>query len=82
MSEEWKVALLIETARGYGRQVLRGIIDYADRHGRWSFYVTPGDFEQALPEMKQWGGTGIIARSSAAAGGGGPFRRSADDCPG
>lgn len=61
-SEEWKVALLIETARGYGREVLRGIIDYANSHGQWSFYVTPGDFEQALPEMQQWGGTGIIAR--------------------
>jgi len=24
--------------------------------------MTPGDFEQALPKMQQWGGTGIIAR--------------------
>ena len=62
MPTDWKVALLIETARGYGRQVLRGIVDYANHHGKWSFYVTPGDFEQALPEMEQWGGTGIIAR--------------------
>ncbi len=62
MPKEWKVALLIETARGYGRQVLRGIVDYANQHGRWSFYVAPGDLKQALPEMKQWGGTGIIAR--------------------
>jgi LacI family transcriptional regulator len=35
---------------------------YARLHGPWSFYVTPGDFEQALPKMRQWGGTGIIAR--------------------
>ncbi len=61
-SQPWKVALLIETSRGYGRQVLRGIVDYANRHGEWSFYITPGDFQQALPEMEQWGGTGIIAR--------------------
>jgi LacI family transcriptional regulator len=61
-ANNWKVALLIETARGYGRQVLRGIVDYANHHGNWSFYVTPGDFEQALPEMERWGGTGIIAR--------------------
>ena len=33
-----------------------------NQQGRWSFYVTHGDLEQALPEMKQWGGTGIIAR--------------------
>lgn len=57
-----KVALLIETARGYGRGLLRGIVRYARLHGPWAFYVTPGDFEQALPKMEQWGGTGIIAR--------------------
>ena len=57
-----KVALLIETSRGYGRGLLRGIVRYARLHGPWSFYVTPGDFEQALPKMQHWGGTGIIAR--------------------
>ena len=62
MNETPKVALLIETARGYGRQMLRGIIKYARLHGPWGFYITPGDFEQALPKMRQWGGTGIIAR--------------------
>ena len=53
MSETPKVALLIETARGYGRQMLRGIVRYARLHGPWGFYVTPGDFEQALPKMQQ-----------------------------
>lgn len=57
-----KVALLIETSRGYGRSMLRGIVRYASLHGPWHFYITPGDFAQALPEMEQWGGTGIIAR--------------------
>jgi len=57
-----KVALLIETAHGYGRGLLRGIVRYARLHGPWGFYVTPGDFEQFLPKMRQWGGTGIIAR--------------------
>lgn len=57
-----KVALLVETARGYGRDFLRGVVHYARLHGPWSFYVTPGDFHQALPKMRQWGGTGIIAR--------------------
>ncbi|MFO8012841.1 MAG: DNA-binding transcriptional regulator [Phycisphaerae bacterium] len=57
-----KVALLIETARGYGRGLLRGIVRCSRLHGGWAFYITPGDFEQALPEMRQWGGTGIIAR--------------------
>ncbi len=62
MSEMPRVALLIETSRGYGRGILQGIIRYTRLHGPWSFYITPGDFEQALPAMKQWGGTGIIAR--------------------
>lgn len=57
-----KVALLIETARGYGRGLLRGIVRYSRLHGPWSFYVTPGDFEQVVPKMRHWGCTGIIAR--------------------
>lgn len=61
-----KVALLIETSRGYGRSMLRGIVRYASLYGPWQFYVTPGDFEQALPAMEQWGGTGIIARIETA----------------
>ncbi len=62
MNKVPKVALLIETSREYGRGVLRGIVRYARLHGPWAFYITPGDFEQALPKMEQWGGTGIIAR--------------------
>ncbi|MFW6107024.1 MAG: xylose operon transcription regulator XylR, partial [bacterium] len=62
MSTIPRVTLLIETARGYGRDVLRGGIRYARLHGPWSFYLTPGDFKQAVPKIKQWGGTGIIAR--------------------
>ena len=62
MSDTPKVALLIETSRGYGRGMLRGIVRYARLHGPWGFYLTPGDFKQALLKMQQWGGTGIIAR--------------------
>ncbi len=57
-----RVALLIETSREYGREVLRGVMRYARLHGPWAFYITPGDFMQAVPKIKQWGGTGIIAR--------------------
>jgi LacI family transcriptional regulator len=62
MREIPKVALLVETSRGFGRELLHGVARYARLHGPWSFHITPGDFEQALPKMKQWGGTGIIAR--------------------
>ncbi len=57
-----KVALLVETSRGYGRELLRGVMRYARLHGPWGFYLTPGDFVQELPRMRSWGGTGIIAR--------------------
>jgi LacI family transcriptional regulator, galactose operon repressor len=57
-----KIALLVETSRSFGREMLRGIARYARLHGQWSFHITPGDFEQSVPKMKQWGGTGIIAR--------------------
>lgn len=57
-----KVALLIETARSYGRGLLRGIAKYSRLHGPWQFHLTPGDFEQIIPKMRDWGGTGIIAR--------------------
>ena len=50
-----KVALLIETSRGYGRALLRGIVRYARLHGPWGFYVTPGDFAQVLPRMQSLG---------------------------
>ncbi|HAK93703.1 MAG TPA: XylR family transcriptional regulator [Planctomycetes bacterium] len=62
-----KIALLVETSRGYGRGLLRGIVRYASVHGPWSFYITPGDFKQMLPTMRAWGGTGIIARIETAA---------------
>jgi LacI family transcriptional regulator len=57
-----RVALLVETARSFGRDFLSGIARYARLHGPWIFHITPGDFQHKLPKMKQWGGTGIIAR--------------------
>lgn len=56
------MALLVETSHGFGRQLLHGIARYSHLHGPWSFYVTPGDFEQVVPKMLEWGGDGIIAR--------------------
>lgn len=62
MRELPKVALLVETARGFGRDLLSGIARYSRLHGPWAFHITPGDYKQAIPKIKQWGGTGIIAR--------------------
>lgn len=58
-----RVALLIETSRSYGRGVLQGVARYSRLHGPWRFLLTPGDFEQVLPKMRDWNGDGVIARA-------------------
>jgi hypothetical protein len=55
-----RVVLPVETARRVG--LLRGIARYSRLHGPWTFHITPGDYKQLVPRIKQWGGTGIIAR--------------------
>lgn len=55
-----RIALLIETSRGYGRGILRGVVKYSRRHGPWSFCVAPGDLKQPLPDISTL--DGIIAR--------------------
>jgi LacI family transcriptional regulator len=57
-----RVALLVETARAFGRELLQGVAQYSHDRGPWSFHISPGDYEQVVPKMKQWRGTGIIAR--------------------
>ena len=62
MLDSIKVALLVETSRGYGRGLLHGIMKYSRLRGPWQFHLTPGDFEQIVPRMKDWKGDGIVAR--------------------
>jgi len=57
-----RVALLIETSRSFGREVLQGIIQYTRLYTPWHLYHLPGDMSQTLPDMVRWGGNGIIAR--------------------
>ena len=65
MTGTLKVALLLETSRVYGRDLLRGIVRYARLHGPWALEVSPGHFEQQLPKMRREGVRGIIARISS-----------------
>jgi LacI family transcriptional regulator len=58
-----RVALLVETSNSYARGILRGIIDYARDHGRWSVYLgehSRGDQPPAW--LERWDGDGVIAR--------------------
>lgn len=63
MSKIPQVALLVETSRGYGRQVSLGVARYASLHGPWSVYILPGETEKIkYPEAKYWDGDGVITR--------------------
>jgi LacI family transcriptional regulator len=57
-----RVVLLVETARSFGRDFLNGVARYSKKHGPWSFQITPGDFEQAIPSINDSMADGIIAR--------------------
>src|SRR5688572_911545 len=56
------VALLIETTRSYGRNVLRGIADYARIHGPWIFHLSVDAPMRIVPPKAEWDGDGIIAQ--------------------
>ncbi|MHC4743337.1 MAG: XylR family transcriptional regulator [Planctomycetota bacterium] len=57
------VAILVETARAYGRGVIRGIAGYNRRRGNWSTYFHPQGLGEPPPSwFKKWKGDGIIAR--------------------
>ncbi|MGA2748694.1 MAG: XylR family transcriptional regulator [Verrucomicrobiota bacterium] len=57
-----KVLLLVESSRGSGRSLLRGIAHYAHHHGPWSCYWEPAGLEKAWPKLKTMDLDGIILR--------------------
>lgn len=65
MSTIPKIALLLETSRGYGRGLLRGIVRYSRLHGPWALVVSAGHFGEQLPRGDWWGARGIITRFSS-----------------
>ncbi len=63
MSEHLRVALLIESSRGYGRTLLQGIAAYGRTHGHWAFFHEERELDAPLPKnLKLWRPDGIIAR--------------------
>lgn len=57
------VALLVETSLGSGREILRGISDYAHRIDRWQLFHAARGLHDGIPKwMEGWSGDGIIAR--------------------
>jgi len=64
MARLLRVALLIETSRSYGRDVLRGVRRWMEEHGPWSVYLETRALEsQAPPWLRGWKGDGILART-------------------
>ena len=59
------VAVLVPASTGWGRSIIKGVADFANRHGPWHLHVAPDGEKQTLPHG--WKGDGIIARLSTPA---------------
>jgi LacI family transcriptional regulator len=63
-----QVAVLVDTSRSYGRDIVRGIRRYVAEHGPWSLYLEPRDLRSRFPDwLKDWPGDGILSRTVDAA---------------
>lgn len=59
-----QVAILVDTSRSYGRDIVRGIRRYVAEHGPWSLYLEPRDLRSSFPDwLKNWRGDGILSRT-------------------
>jgi len=59
------VAVLIETAREYGRGLLRGVAQFHREYPHWSIYFEQQDLGASLPRwFSSWKGDGILARAT------------------
>ncbi|WP_404308866.1 AraC family transcriptional regulator [Neorhodopirellula lusitana] len=58
-----RVALIIESSRSYGRNLLRGIAQYSRTHGNWSLMHEEMTIDASLPQWLAGAGVnGVIAR--------------------
>src|SRR5439155_1505622 len=58
------VALIIETSKFYGREILLGIGRYLELHEPWSIFTHErGQNDPDPPWLARWKGDGIITRS-------------------
>jgi hypothetical protein len=58
-----RVALLLETPLGSGREILRGIERYAREAGDWQHFHAAGGLPEGIPGwMERWEGEGVVAR--------------------
>jgi len=58
-----RVALLVESSRGYGRGLLLGISKYVREHGPWSISLQEQSLCDEVPDwLEKWKGDGILTR--------------------
>ncbi|MGI9241270.1 MAG: substrate-binding domain-containing protein [Verrucomicrobiales bacterium] len=58
-----RVALLVETSLGSGREILRGIAQFARNYANWEIFHAARGLEDVIPEwLEAWEGDGVIAR--------------------
>jgi LacI family transcriptional regulator len=61
MQHRPEVALIIDPSSPYDRRIVRGVAAYVQQSQReWSLYVEEDHFDR-LPDLKAWGGDGILA---------------------
>ena len=57
-----RVGILVDTATGWGRRLVRGIGRYAQKYGPWYIWIYPRDQKSIIRLPPKWQGEGIIAR--------------------
>ncbi|MDG1362159.1 MAG: DNA-binding transcriptional regulator [Akkermansiaceae bacterium] len=58
-----RIALLVETSLGSGREILRGIAEFSRNHDNWEiFHAARGLVDQVPDWLETWEGDGVIAR--------------------
>lgn len=61
-----QIAVLADTARSYGRDIVQGIRRYVTEHGPWSLFLEPRGLTSEFPTwLENWPGDGILARSGS-----------------
>lgn len=59
-----EIGVLVETDNSWGRSVVEGVADYANKFGPWNLLLDPRDLSQGWSLPDRWRGNGIIARVS------------------
>lgn len=62
LEKKKRILILIDTATGWGRSIIRGIAKYAREQGNWELSIQPRGQVDDMRLPPKWTGDGIIAR--------------------